>query len=244
MAVNPFKSIENEIKRGFSKLGDEIKGSINKTGNDIKHNLSKAGKDIEHSVNAAGDTVKKEVLSVGNKAIHDIEGLSMDATHDIKNIGDKIKHDVEDLSEKAIDELEDKVKEGLESLFQEVARTGLKRGVSILKNAEKIGKDALKDSRVEVSMSFLVLAWDDIGDRAGTIRKNIESIAETKPRLSRSYIMDVINRLSPDEIALDINIKLAALIVTSDDLAAGFKLIVPRESFIKSSDGFLEAVGL
>ena len=219
---NPFKKLEREIKKGLNRLGDTIKHDVNKIGNEIKHDVNKIGNEIKHDVTAVAHKAESE--------------LSHAAT--------QIKHEIEDISEKALDELEHDAKAVIEALFRELTKKGLRTGVNILKKAERLSETALKDAGFEVDISAVVLVWNDIGGRATDIRQKVESLLQKPPHLSRHYILEVIKAVAPDQVGLSLDVKLAALIVTSDDVGASFRFWVSTPAFLDASDEFFEAIGL
>ena len=195
--------------------------------------FTKIEREIKRGLNNLSDEVRGGIERVGQQTKGELESAVI-----------LLKHEVEELSDKAIDELEDKVKEALEAIFAEITKEGFRKAVSVLRKAEQLGETALEDAAFELNLSLVSLSWSNIGGRVGSIREKIEGFVNSPPKLSRSYILDIVKVLAPDQISLSIDVKLAALVVTSDDLAAGFKFSVSLPAFLDASDEFLDAVGL
>ena len=219
---NPFKSLEKSIKKSINRLGDEVKRGINKTGEDVRSGIRKRGEEV-----------------TGN-----LQSVSREVTDELESKADKFKHEIEDVAGKAIDELEDDVKETIEAIFSEMASAGFRKAVNVLKKAERIGETALGDASFGVDLSLISLNWNDIGGRVGEIRGKIEGLVDKPPKLTRSYILEVVKTVAPDQIGLSLDVKLAALVVTSDDLAVGFNFTVSLPAFLDASDELLDALGV
>ena len=233
MASNPFKKIEGGIKKGINRLGDSVKSGINKLGNEVESGVKKVGYEVESGVKNVGNTVKHEVEALGKKSIHELES-------EFK----KVTHGIEDVADKAIDELEAEAKAVLNAIFAELTSQGFQRALKVLEKAERLGETALKDASFSFDVSAIGFAWNNIGGRVGEIRGKIDDLARKTPKLSRAYIIECVNALAPDTISLSFDVKLAALIVTSDDVGIGFGFSVSTPAFLEASDELLDAMGL
>ena len=230
---NPFKKLEKEIKKGITRLGDSTKSSINKLGFDVRSGIDRVGKEARNSIATVGDKAEDEVRTAGSHLVHELEAT-----------GKRLADDVEDVAEKAIDELEDDVKEALEAIFATMASEGLKRGVAVLEKAERIGETALTDASFSLDISAVGLEWGDIGGRITELREKVSAAARKPPKLTRAYVIQIIEALAPDRVSLSLDVKLAALVVTSDDIGVGFGFSVSTPAFLAASDEFFEAIGL
>ncbi len=242
--ANPFKSIEREIKKGINRLGDQVKSGINKLGNEVESGVKKVGHEVESGVKNAGNTVKHEVESVGKNAVHEVEALGKKSINELESEFKKATHEIEDVAEKAIDELEGEAKAVLNAIFAELTSQGFHRALKVLEKAERIGETALKDASFSFDVSAIGFAWNNIGGRVGEIRGKIDDLAKKTPKLSRAYIIECVNALAPDTISLSLDVKLAALIVTSDDVGVGFGFSISTPAFLEASDELLDAMGL
>ena len=242
--ANPFKSIEREIKKSINRLGDSVKSGINKLGNEIESKVKRVGNEVESSVKSAGNTVKHEVEGVGKKAAHEVEELGKKSINELESEFKKVTHGIEDVAEKAIDGLEAEAKAVLNAIFAELTSQGFQKALKVLEKAERIGETALADASFSVDISAIGFSWGNLGGRVGEIRSKIEELAKKTPKLSRAYVIECVNALAPDTISLSLDIKLAALIVTSDDVGVGFGFSISTPAFLEASDELLDAMGL
>ena len=242
--ANPFKSIEREIKKGINRLGDQVKSGINKLGNEVESGVKKVGHEVESGVKTAGNTVKHEVESVGKNAVHEVEALGKKSINELESEFKKATHKIEDVAEKAIDELEAEAKAVLNAIFAELTSQGFQKALKVLEKVERIGETALKDASFSVDISAIGFSWGNLGGRVGEIRGKIEELAKKTPKLSRAYIIECVDALAPDTISLSLDVKLAALIVTSDDVGVGFGFSISTPAFLEASDELLDAMGL
>ena len=241
---NPFKSLENKIKKGINRFGDSVKSGINKLGNEVKSGVKKVGNEVESGVKNAGNTIKHEVEGVGKQAIHEVEELGQKSINELQDEFKKFANQIEDLTETVIDELEDEVNEALEAIFARLAQEGLNTALKVLTKAERISETALKDASFSIDISAMGFSWNDIGGRVGAIREKVEGLIKKTPKLSRAYIIECVNALAPDTISLSLDVKLAALVITSDDVGFGFGFSISTPAFLEASDELLDAMGL
>ena len=127
MSINPFKKLEEQIKRALNHLGDDIKRGINSLGDQIKKQLSQAGDNIRRGLESTGKQLKGEIEGVAHKAKGELEHVGEEAKGELQHLANEAKGEIEDVAKKAKGELEEvaeDAKDLVEAALQELGQGG------------------------------------------------------------------------------------------------------------------------
>ena len=114
MSANPFKSLENKIKKGINKFGDEVRRGVNQVGDEVKRGVNQVGNEVEDSVKRTGNDVRNSINQGIAEATKEIEGAG-------KEVQITFEKKLPVLAEKAFDEVKERFVEELPALLEEVA---------------------------------------------------------------------------------------------------------------------------
>lgn len=245
---NPFKSIEKKIRKGIEDLGNSVTRKVNDTGKSVLRNVNSSGERVMEVIRNSKSEAERSIQAVGKNVANEvedkIEAAGTVALSEIQQTSAHLAQQIEDLTEKAIDELEGEVREELEALFAAAATKGLDTGLAVIKKAERLGETALQDASIGIGLSAVGLGWNNLGGRITAIREKVEGAIKKKPELSRQYIIEVINAVAPDTVSVALDVKLAALVVTSDIVGVDFNLTLSTPAFLEAADDLLTEIGL
>ena len=169
--ANPFKAIENKIKKGINSLGDEIKAGINQLGNEIKNGLNQTGNEIRGGLNQTGKEISGGVWQLWKH----LKG-------DLRTVG----RDVQDAFEKEIPALAAKaLKQAVEELERAITKQGLKllrdgcktahRELNTLANDKPQLVDAINALGYSLKLGPMTLSYSGFYDRSENLASALDS---------------------------------------------------------------------
>lgn len=248
--ANPFKSVENKIKKGIESLGNKVKGQV-----------ESLGKDIRRQIESLGSKVKKEVEGVGKKAIKEVEGAADKVADEIEGVGkaavseiEEAAQDAKKVAEETVGDVEEWVEDKLEELAEALCSTALAQVASLLHTMhaemEKLEKDRpeLVDSINALGNTLqlgpLTLQWSGFYGRAENILGVLDKYANEPPAFRRGDIIEMIRALGPDSIDPGIDISFA-LGVGSKSLGVGGGFSdIQLDLFLELADVIMDELGV
>lgn len=245
MGYNPFKSIENKIKKGINSLGDEIRSGINHLGNEIKDGVRKVGRDVEGGVRKAA----KEVEEEGKRGIRQVEG---EARKSLEAAGKTIEAE----AKQVLVTIEDEVKKAAQAAVDELAKAVTKEGLKTIRKVVKSTKrmldsergleysDTLDEIGVDVQLGPVTLAYANFYTRADLLTDSLDVWINKPPTFRRKPLLNLVEALAPDSVDFGVDFELA-LGVGSDAAGVGISLSsIPTKLFILIGDDILKELGV
>jgi len=196
-------------------------------------------KDIKKGISKLGDSVKHEVQILGKEAKHEVEKLAVEAQHELSKAADNAEMEVTHLAKQAAQDVEHAAKEakaGLEEGFHAAMAEALKavsRGA--LHKALTVAKTLTPD-QMGLSLGPVSMAVEDVDQRIDVLEKWTHN-----PPTDTHHIKELIREIAPTSVSVQIDVQVAALIVTTDDLSIGFSATWTTEGFLQSFDDIMAA---
>ena len=155
-------------------------------------------------------------------AVNTVTGAASDAAavpeHVIEEVIDAVKRELPDLVDAALEEL-------LKVISSQ-----------LLARAAKIYEFTVPDE-VEISVGPFGLVIADIHDKIDAVGKWINH-----PPTSKDGVRQCISEIGPTSVSITLSAELALLVVSSDSLAVGCKLVWSVEAFLERLDDIWEAL--
>ena len=237
MALNPFKSIENKIKKGFNSLGDSIRKGIDDLGNKVKKEVEGVANKAKQDIEGAAKTVKTEVEG----AVKTVERESQKAVSAVESEVKNLPKYAERAAKAAVDALAKAVtKEGLK-IVREMVKADAERPRERDRAGIRTGTGQDRRQRAAwpgvPCLRRLLQSGGHAGRRAG-------SVGERAADLQRGPLIGLIESLGPDSVDLGIDFEFA-LVVGSDALGVGVSMsAIPLGLFTRIGDRVLKECGV
>ena len=250
MGLNPFKSIEKSIKKGFNKLGDDIRRSFKKLGGEIEGGIKRTGGKIDRSIKRVGQEVEGGVKKAGREIEGGLKSTGKKIEGDLNKAGNQIKKDFEKLP-KQVEKL-------AQDALQEIGKAITKQGLTKMRNAarrameemQRLEKskpalvDAINACGFEISIGPLTLEYAGFYARSEELVTCLDSFVSKPPAFRRKDILGLIEAIGPTSMDFGASVELA-LVVGSKELGVGGKLkSVPLKLGTELADILLEKLGV
>ena len=209
-----------------------------------------------------GDRAVNTVKNESNKAVNTVKNEGNKAVNTVKNEANKAKKEIEATAkqaEKFVGQIPKELESALGKFVDELAKALSKKGLQAARDLVREAKDEMDSWQIlsqeemdeidelgfDVGLGPITLGYAGFYSRADDLITALDSFVNKPPAFRRSQIIPLVNALAPTTIDLGIDIKLAALVATSDALSVGFKLkeIRPR-LFTRLGDRALKAMGV
>ena len=250
MGWDPIKDAKkwiNKIKNEGNSIVNKIKNEGNSCINKIKDEANKGGKQIGDSLNWARKQldekfglVKKELDEAAHTAVGEVEGAANTVKREVEKIPETVKKEVTN----AFNEIAKLAQGQVYKTAANVARQAHKKLAQLRKTKPNLVGyiDALAFS---IKVGPVNMVYGRFYDRAEDLIGVFDRLANEPPKLRRRDIIGMIEATGPDSTDLGISVNLAALVVSSDDLGAGFELpAIPLELVGELTDLVLKEIGI
>jgi ElaB/YqjD/DUF883 family membrane-anchored ribosome-binding protein len=251
---NPFKSLENSIKKGINSLGDSIKDSLRSMGRDIESSFRRAGDEVKKGIVSTGSKIEREVTDAGKlvkkNTIDEIENLADRAKNEISDAVKDAESTAKDIGNKA----KGLISEALESLSRAITSEGLKKARDLVNSVRSEMEDLRKsdpsvvgliDSQgFKLKLGPATLSYGKFYSRSEALSEALDQFVNEPPAFRRGPIIKLVEGLGPTEIDLGISVELA-FVIGSNELGIGAELTkIPLKLFTKFGDKALSALGV
>ena len=230
---NPFKSIENKIKKGFNSLGDEIRGGLRKAGSEIEGGIKKAGREVEGGVKSVGREVEGGVRKVGREVEDGI----------VKKLPELVTETLPDVLGKALQALaSEAVKPILKAAAREVRE--FRTDMEALAESDPELVDAINALGFSVTLKLnaeIVLSYSGFYARAQEVAGILDRYGNDGIAVRRRDIIGFIDAIGPTAVDLGVGAELSLGV----DAGAKFSMdAIPLKLFTRLGDRALKRLGV
>ena len=242
---NPFSKLEGAIKGGINSLGNDIRNGINGLGNSVKNGINSLGNQIEGKLKGVGNQIESGFKRAGNeiesgfkKVGNEIESGLKKAGHEIEDGFKKVGHEIES----EIKGVGQEIKGGLQTAGQEIEAAFTEKLPELLEEAMKkvlaeVQKGALDKavdilqlacpSKFALKVGPMEIVLEDMNDRIDTFQEWAKN-----PPTGKGDLKEMIEKLAPTEVSLELSFAVAFLVVETDSLEFGFTMTWSTEDFL------------
>ena len=245
------KEIENLVKQA-EKLGMSIIDDIEKLANKAKREVEGVANKAKNEIEGVGKTAISEIEGAANKAAREVEEGVKSVGHEVEQGVKTAGKEIEDTFEKRIPELIGDAMQELSKLatsqvYKQAAAIARKVRVklAVLRESKPGLVGYIDDLAFKLQVGPVTLKYGRFYDRSKDLILVLDRLANDPPAFRRTTIIAMLEATGPDSTDLGISVNLAALVVSSEELGAGFALpAIPLALVSELTDLVLKEIGV